>query len=73
MAISKPATALAILRELENAIDPVPVEEATDKEIRIFLRDHKVPAVAVRPLPLSGAHARVRMEKAKAELRFTEY
>jgi hypothetical protein len=69
----KPATAQAVLREFANAIDPVPLEEVTEQEIKIFLRDRKVPTVAVRPLPLSEAHARARMEKAKAALRYSEY
>jgi hypothetical protein len=70
--VTTEAKALAILREFATAIDPVPLAEATLQEIKVFERDHKVPAVSVRPAPLSPAHARDRYLKALQELRYHE-
>jgi hypothetical protein len=65
--------ALKMLREFAAAIDPVPLADVTLKEITVFERDHRVPAVAVRPVPLSLEHARTRYLKAVQEIRYHEY
>ena len=65
--------ASTIVREFAAAIDPVPLAEATIKEMRVFERDHKVPATPVRPVPLSLEYARKRYINAMAELRYHEY
>ena len=44
---------LAYVRELAAAIDPVLLEEAADRQIEEFVRDHKVPPTEKRPSALA--------------------
>jgi hypothetical protein len=71
--ITTPTKAVAILLEFTAEIDPVPLAEATLRDITVFERKRKVPAVSTRPQPFSLAHARTKYQKATEGLRYHEY
>lgn len=66
------AGSLAILCEFAATIDPSPLAEATLEEIKIFQRDHKAPAVPMRPLPLTQREVETRYLGIHSELRYAQ-
>jgi hypothetical protein len=65
-----PASMLAIVREFATAVDPFPLEEVMEQEIKVFLDDNKQ-TIPARPHRVNKELART--EKLFADLRSYEY
>jgi hypothetical protein len=65
-----PPSMLAIVRELAEAVDPFPLEEVTEQEIKVFLHDNR-PTIPARPFGVNKPLARAM--KLRAELPFYKY